>query len=149
MSARSANVIVAAGLLVVAGYVVHDARSYPASVVPGSPGPGLFPALVGLLIGLLAVLLLVHSGRFRLNADDTDTGSPVRALAALALVLLFVATLESTDVFIGLAALLAAIMWLMGERRPAALVCMPALFDLFVYVVFFRVFGIPLPTVVF
>lgn len=149
MRGRLADRVISVTLAGVATYVLFEARSYPPSLVPASPGPGLFPSLLAVVLLVLGALLWIRSTRGPRETEKTEGGSVRRPLIALGVIVVFTAILESTDMFLTLPLLLAAIMWLMGERRAVSLVVTPLLFDVFVYVVFYRTFGVPFPTVVF
>lgn len=87
------------------------------------------------------------------SAGEPHEGKPAGGwrlvLVAVGLVAGFVALVPRSDTFLLLPPLIAGLMALMGERRPLALVAIPVLFDVFIYVVFFQAFGVPLPTILF
>lgn len=145
---RRADIGAAALFVAIGIYVFVETAGYPGSLVPDSPGAAFFPRLLaGLLFALSAVLVFraVRGGETEAR-PRTEGSSAVRPLAALGLVVLFLVLVTWLDFFLLLALLLAAVMALMGERRAKTLVLVPASFIGFVYVVFFRLFGVPFPT---
>lgn len=137
-------------LLGLGGYVLVATRSYPDSLTPGAPGPGFFPGLLAGLLVLFALTLLLQGLRAR---EERSAPVPfqwlpvVRWATVFGSVAVFVSVVERTDFLLMLLPLLAVVMAVMGERRAKALVFAPALFVLFVYVVFVRLFAVPFPTV--
>ena len=84
-----------------------------------------------------------------IGIDDViaeDGWAMLVGLLALLLVIGFLLGVKTLGVFLLLPPLLGGVMAIMGERRPGTLVAVPLLFDLFVYVVFYRVFSVDLPT---
>lgn len=143
-------------LLGVGLYVLFAAAGYPGSLIPGSPGPALFPRLVaGILILLSLFLLLTTLGAARAGvqgatAPEKDTHRGRWRVGAAVMVLVpFSVFMDRLDLFLTLPVMLAAIMVIMGERRPSRLIVVPLTFALFVYVVFYRTFGVALPTYLF
>lgn len=161
----------------VATVVAIDALSYPPSLVPGAPGPAFFPRLLAGLLFALGIALAVRAGREGGAVHGDPHGEPAaptdrmpdrdpepredeaRASAArldLARVAGGVAAIGAflwlapwTGTFVLLPVLVAALMGLMGERRPASLIGVPLAFALFVYLVFYRAFGVAVPTSLF
>ncbi|NIP57782.1 MAG: hypothetical protein GWM92_06030 [Gemmatimonadetes bacterium] len=146
-AATSVPDLVTAGvLLAVAVGVVAETGGYPGSLVPGAPGPAFFPRFLAAGLALLALLLGAQAVRGRRRADVPTTEGLGRTVLALLLVVGFLLGVESLGVFLLLPPLLGGVMAIMGERRAGMLVAVPLLFDLFVYVVFYRVFSVDLPT---
>ena len=142
---------VAAGvLLVVAGYVWIETAGYPGSLISGAPGPAFFPRLLAVLTAGLALLLGERAVRGTSTAGREVTGGEaIRVGGAVLLLVGFRVLLGRLGTFLLLPPLLAAVMLLMGERSMLALAGVPLLFDVFVYLVFYRFFSVDLPTVLF
>ena len=130
--------------------VFYATGSYPEPMIPGDPGPALIPRLLAGIIFALAVLLFVSTLR-----ESKTESHPFRwrivkkPLATLFLIVVFVAVVGYWDTFILLPILLACVMLLMGERKVLPLIAIPILLDVFMYVIFYRIFHIMLPTVYF
>lgn len=140
------ELITAAVLLVLAVGVVAETAGYPGSLVPGAPGPAFFPRFLAAGLALLALLLGGGALRGADRGEVPATEGPGRTVLALLLVIGFLLGVEALGVFLLLPPLLGGVMAIMGERRPGMLVTVPLLFDLFVYVVFYRLFSVDLPT---
>jgi len=141
-----ADLVTAGVLLALALGVVAETGGYPGSLVPGAPGPAFFPRFLAAALALLALLLGAQALRGGRRAEVPATEGLGRTVLALLLVVGFLLGVESLGVFLLLPPLLGGVMAIMGERRPGMLVAVPLLFDLFVYVVFYRVFSVDLPT---
>ncbi len=155
-------------LALVAAVVIIDSLAYPPSLVPGAPGPAFFPRL--LAAGLLACAGVLGrraargtprpdgepaGGATAADADGRGTGSRLhrldrpRVAGGIVAVAGFLLLGPRTDTIATLPLLVTSLMALMGERRVAPLVAVPLGFTLFVYLVFERAFGVPLPTSLF
>lgn len=144
------DLVAAGGLAAAAACVWLETAGYPGSLVSGAPGPAFFPRLLALLAAGLALLLAWRAWRGTSTAGrDVSRPEARRVGASLLLLVLFVALLPRVGAFLLLPPLLASVMLLMGERSWLALAGVPLLFDLFVYLVFYRFFSVDLPTVLF
>lgn len=61
----------------------------------------------------------------------------------------FIFLFEIWDTFILIPLLLGPIMVIMGERKIRTIIAVPLMFDLFIYVVFYRLFNVQIPTFYF
>jgi hypothetical protein len=137
-------------LVLVALYVLYEARQYPGSIVEGSPGPALFPRVLAVAL-LLLCGIMVH-GALRRRAPETravDWAGVQRAALVVLLLATFLIVAEYVDFFVLMFALLAAVGAVAGEKRLHVIVLVPLLFVVFLYVVFFRGFGVMFPTQIF
>lgn len=141
--------ILAAIIAVIACVVLFDTRSYPPSMVPGAPGPALFPRVLAVALLLMAGLLVAGSYRTRSTAVPRPGVRGLYKPSVLLVLLVAFLTLIETDFFVLLPILFGSVMALMGERHVPALVGGPIAFTVFVYVVFQKVFGVAFPTVIF
>jgi hypothetical protein len=147
---KRADVLASVALVALALFVFVETRSYPPSMSAGSPGPAFFPRLLAALLSVFAAGLLLRGVR-----TGHGAGSPpslawhglARSGVVLGLVALFLLVVGRGDFFLMLAPLLAAVMAVMGERGFGALLVAPVCFAAFVYLIFFRLFGVPFPTV--
>ena len=149
-TAKWAEISISVILAAVSVYIILEASSFPEAMTPGSPGPALFPRLLALTLLFLSTLLFLQDVR-----GKTDAPRPIgwrrasRVGLLLSLIVAFLLLVDAWDTYILLPILLASTMFLMGERRIWLIATVPLLFDLFVYVVFYRIFNIQLPTVYF
>ncbi|MDH3733515.1 MAG: tripartite tricarboxylate transporter TctB family protein [Gemmatimonadota bacterium] len=154
-----------AGILAAVGAVVIvDSLSYPASLVPGAPGPAFLPRLLasGLLAAAGMLAWRARPGGGSREPDGTPSqpepepgeapshppsapGAGPRVTIAVAAIAGFIAIAPRTHTLIVLPVLVAVLMVLMGERRPIRLLGAPLLFTAFVFVVFVQLFGVSLP----
>lgn len=147
---RRPDAIVSLLLLGISSYVFYETASYPEPIVPGSPGPALYPRVVASLIAVSSVALFVQSVReTRRNGTPAAPLGLARMWLSVSLIMLFLFIAPHWDTFVLLPLLMSSIMAIMGERRFKTILATALVFDLFVYVVFYRVFGVPLPTVYF
>ena len=131
-------------------YIFYETSFYPEALVPDAPGAALFPRVLAGALLCLSAILFVRGVRRR-----TDVRGGLVWLAAgkivlsLGLAIIFWALLSVLDIFILMPLFLASIMVIMGERRIKTIILVPIVFDLFIYVVFYRIFHVKLPTVYF
>ena len=125
--------------------VLRDAATYPEALAPGAPGPALFPRVLAALLIVLALALIATSLRSSRPSRASDPRQVARVLVACALLAVFLLSFESVHGFVLLPALLFAFMLVLGERRWYVLLSVPLLFDLFTYLVFYKVFQVMLP----
>ncbi|MBW6486895.1 MAG: tripartite tricarboxylate transporter TctB family protein [Syntrophobacterales bacterium] len=76
---KKADLITGVVLLVLAGYVINEARMMPPSATFG-PGSGFFPFWLGIILAGLSLILVVGAS---LRPKDADDGSPFPARQAL------------------------------------------------------------------
>lgn len=149
-STITGELITAAALLALAAFVFVETADYPGSLVRGAPGPAFFPRVLAGALAVLAAAMALTAARGEAGevgaAGGEAPGGTGRIVLSLTLVVAFVAGVGTLGFFVLLPPLLACVMAIMGERRPAMLVAAPLLFDLFVYVVFYRIFAVDLPT---
>jgi hypothetical protein len=145
-----ADRVIALILIGVSSYIFYETSSYPEPIVPGAPGAAYFPRGLAYVLLALAVLLLTQSWRAR---KEEATGMRWSVLWKLGLTFIlaaaFIYLLDVWEPFILIPILLAAVMVIMGERRIRSIVAVPLIFDLFIYVVFYRIFHVQIPTLYF
>ena len=153
-SDNKADVIISILLTLLSAYVLYEALGYPEPMVDGAPGTARFPNLLaGLLLFLSALLCM---GAIRGTKSDTGVAkkpinikSQLKILIAIGIILVFLIFAETVEFFILLPLMLLAMMLLMGEQSKISLVTVPVCFTLFVYIVFYKIFGVALPTIYF
>lgn len=147
---RIANLLAAGFFLGLAIYVYIETGDYPESLMRSAPGPAFFPRLLAMILGGLALILAGRALAGSTSPGDVTSREGLGKIClSLAVLVGFLLSLPYGDIFLTLPLLLASVMAIMGERRWSVLLTAPLLFDLFVYVVFYRFFSVDLPTVYF
>ncbi|MBO1751112.1 tripartite tricarboxylate transporter TctB family protein [Actinotalea sp. BY-33] len=135
--------LVAAAVLVAAGVTVFAQTAELAELDSGSdPGAAGYPRLLAGVLIALAVALAVQRGRG--EAAPSRSGA-LRVAGAVVLVIAYALALEPLGYLTATAAFLLGAMLLIAVGRSWALLVVPVVFSLVVYLVFSTVFGIPLP----
>ncbi|HEY0212080.1 MAG TPA: tripartite tricarboxylate transporter TctB family protein [Paenirhodobacter sp.] len=106
-------------LAVAAGALAEAARLQG---LPGttSIGPGAFPGLVAIVLGIAALILL--SGRGDKDAEPLRIEHANRVLLGAAAIVLFVLAMAFLPILGAIAAFTCGFQWLMGERRARLLI---------------------------
>jgi len=167
VKSRAGGFIEASLLFGLALAIFLDTRAYPASLVPDAPGPAFFPRLLALGLGVCAGVLggrawrsgpedegpaaasarvVAPAGPAVTDRGGVAVGAAGRVAVAVGAIAGFILLAPRVGTFVVLPALLAALMVLLGERKPRSLIGVPLLFTAFVYLVFFRLLGVELPT---
>lgn len=149
-------------LIVLAIAVYGYAGSFPPSE-GGDPGPQVFPRLIALLIGGLAVLRLVlqlgwqnmespERSEPKLSLAWWTSGSMKRCYVFLALIIGLVVAFEWLGAYSATALFLLSSFFFLSKRTKYKFICsfiFSIAFTGAVYLVFERIFSIPLPTGIF
>lgn len=130
-------------------YVIIQARGYPGSIVGGAPGPAFFPQLLGASLIILSSILGISTIRRRAAKSEPEFRweGLGRIGGVVILTTIYLSFLPSGDFYLTTPPLLLAVMAIMGERRVWVLLLVPVAFVLFVYAIFYRIFGVILPSV--
>ena len=132
-----------AGLAIGLSYT-FGATSYSLGT-PGSPGPGLFPFFVGILIVLSSVIHLV-SELLQPSAPPVAPGARFWRVPATALAIFAYAVLLKPAGFVIAAAVLCAgLLGILGRRRWWVTAALALCFSLAAYHLF-QLLGVPLPS---
>jgi putative tricarboxylic transport membrane protein len=109
-----------------------------------SPGPGFVPLWLGILLTLSAALVFLRTNSMRREAAEPLTSrSNVIALAAVTTIV--AALVPLVGLIAATAALTAAAGWRLDRRRPLAIGVATLATPLFVWLIFARWLGVPLP----
>ncbi len=98
-----------------------------------------------LAVTLLVLAVTLAANAFRSSVGDApeiDWRGTGKVGITLSLSIVFLVLAEVVDLLLLMPFLIAPIMMIMGERRPWVIVAVPVLFDAFVYLVFYRIFGV-------
>lgn len=162
MSRTSRADLIAGALAAALGVaVLLYIRGFP-ELPDGSPGPALFPGIIGGLFVLFGAVLVVRSlraghraatdGRVADEVDAVDEAQPrstmtgrVNALAILASVVAYLLLVDVLGFAITMCAILVALMWRLGSRPLVALAAAIGTTALIV-LIFQQVLLVPLPT---
>jgi putative tricarboxylic transport membrane protein len=106
--------------------VLLHVRTFP-GLPDGTPGPALFPGIVGALLLVFGLVLAVRAvlTRGRDVAPDAPAaeGGVVRALAVLGFVVAYFLLAETVGFILTMAVLLFLLTWLLGVRPLVAAAC--------------------------
>lgn len=147
---KISDTLVGAGFATAGALVVTATLGYPAGDV-GQPGPALFPRLVGGLMAAFGVLLALQGARARDASGSVawrelrHNESFINAVFVILGVLAYLLLSERLGFLLTAAAVMFVLMWrLRVAVAKAAMVAV--LFTLAVYVLFFKILRVPLPT---
>ncbi len=137
-------------LILIAGLIIHNSLQMNESVSGTAMGPGVWPIILSVVLVLLAVVQIVQTmlGKNHESEENPiDFKSPAmkRIYITAALVVVFAVLLKVLGFYIAMAFLLIAVMYLLGERNPRALVLVPAGILIFIYIVFVVLLKLNMP----
>jgi putative tricarboxylic transport membrane protein len=147
---KISDTVVGVGFAGAGAAIFAATLTYPPAEA-GQPGPALFPRIIAVLMGVFGVGLALYGLREAPPAARppwrhllTSRGF-VNAAFVIGVVVLYVAAAERLGFLLTAAPLLFVLMWRLGVAvGRAALVA--AGFTAFVYVLFFKLLRVPLPT---
>ncbi len=134
--------VIAAALLLVAIGLFWGSGLLPDAADPNDVGAAGFPQVVAVVMIVFAALLLVQTLK-NSEANRTVGRTQPRTLFFMLLTLAHVAAIPFVGYYLSVSVWLAATLLLLGSRLGALLV--PIGFVSFIWLVFGRGFGIPLP----
>ncbi|HPF84525.1 hypothetical protein SDC9_51131 [bioreactor metagenome] len=148
---KKANYCIAAAFLLLAAFVLYSAANFEQTLIQDDyVGAAFFPELLAWMTGGLALFLggLTFRGKFDGDGrtlSDLFPGEIRIALAGLAVITLYVLSLDYFGFILATAALNFALLLLFGVRNPLSLAVFPAAISLAVYGVFYKLLVVPLP----
>lgn len=135
--------LVAAAVLVAVGVTVFARTAELAAMDSGSdPGAAGYPRLIAGALVVLAVGLALQRGS---GEPAPSRSGGLRVGGAVVLVVGYALLLEPLGYLTATAAFLLGVMLLIAVHRSWALLVVPVVFSLIIYLLFSTVFGIPLP----
>lgn len=144
------DIVITFILAFVSFYIFYDTGTYPEPIVPGAPGAALFPRTLALMLLILSLILFIKALRRKTGQRVQLNWQAIGKIGlSLILAIAFWALLNVWDIFIMMPILLVSIMVIMGERRIKTTITVAIIFDVFIYVVFYRIFHVMLPTIYF
>ena len=147
---KKANVITGVVFLALSIFAYMQAQKMVGKIMTDALGPGFWPKVLGLVMGVLSLALIVE-GLFGKQAEG-DKG-PIafgtegfhRVLKLFAVLIVFGAILYFLGIYVGILFMMPLCMWLHGERNKKILVGLAVGSCLFIYLVFGLALRVPLP----
>ena len=147
---KKANVITGVVFLALSIFTYMQAQKMVGKIMTDALGPGFWPKVLGLVMGVLSLALIVE-GLFGKQAEGEK--APIafgtegfhRVLKLFAVLIVFGAILYFLGIYVGILFMMPLCMWLHGERNKKILVGLAVGSCLFIYLVFGLALRVPLP----
>lgn len=147
---KKANVITGVVFLALSIFTYMQAQKMVGKIMTDALGPGFWPKVLGLVMGVLSLALIVE-GLFGKQAEGEK--APIafgtegfhRVLKLFAVLIVFGAILYFLGIYFGILFMMPLCMWLHGERNKKILVGLAVGSCLFIYLVFGLALRVPLP----
>ena len=147
---KKANVITGVVFLALSIFAYMQAQKMVGKIMTYALGPGFWPKVLGLMMGVLSLALIVE-GLFGKQAEGEKvpiafgTEGFHRVLKLFAVLIVFGAILYFLGIYVGILFMMPLCMWLHGERNKKILVGLAVGSCLFIYLVFGLALRVPLP----
>lgn len=147
---KKANVITGVVFLALSIFAYMQAQKMVGKIMTDALGPGFWPKVLGLVMGVLSLALIVE-GLFGKQAEGEKvpiafgTEGFHRVLKLFAVLIVFGAILYFLGIYVGILFMMPLCMWLHGERNKKILVGPAVGSCLFIYLVFGLALRVPLP----
>ena len=147
---KKANVITGVVFLALSIFAYMQAQKMVGKIMTVALGPGFWPKVLGLMMGVLSLALIVE-GLFGKQAEGEKvpiafgTEGFHRVLKLFAVLIVFGAILYFLGIYVGILFMMPLCMWLHGERNKKILVGLAVGSCLFIYLVFGLALRVPLP----
>ena len=147
---KKANVITGVVFLALSIFAYMQAQKMVGKIMTDALGPGFWPKVLGLMMGVLSLALIVE-GLFGKQAEGEQvpiafgTEGFHRVLKLFAVLIVFGAILYFLGIYVGILFMMPLCMWLHGERNKKILVGLAVGSCLFIYLVFGLALRVPLP----
>lgn len=147
---KKANVITGVVFLALSIFAYMQAQKMVGKIMTDALGPGFWPKVLGLVMGVLSLALIVE-GLFGKQAEGEK--APIafgtegfhRVFKLFAVLIVFGAILYFLGIYVGILFMMPLCMWLHGERNKKILVGLAVGSCLFIYLVFGLALRVPLP----
>ena len=147
------NYCVAALTILVGVLIARAALGYGIAMTFFGPGPGVWPFVLGSLLGVIGALIVldtvVHSRKFTATKVILNDAGCVRAYIMMAAAVLYLVLLVILGFYISSFIFLIGGMWILGMRNLKLAVAVSLLFLAGVYVLFSYLLHIQLPLPIF
>ena len=146
---KKANVITGVVFLALSIFAYMQAQKMVGKIMTDALGPGFWPKVLGLVMGVLSLALIVE-GLFGKQAEGEKvpiafgTEGFHRVLKLFAVLIVFGAILYFLGIYVGILFMMPLCMWLHGERNKKILVGLAVGSCLFIYLVFGLALRVPL-----
>lgn len=147
---KKANVMTGVVFLALSVFAYMQAQKMVGKIMTDALGPGFWPKVLGLMMGVLSLALIVE-GLFGKQAEGEKvpiafgTEGFHRVLKLFAVLIVFGAILYFLGIYVGILFMMPLCMWLHGERNKKILVGLAVGSCLFIYLVFGLALRVPLP----
>lgn len=147
---KKANVMTGVVFLALSVFAYMQAQKMVGKIMTDALGPGFWPKVLGLVMGVLSLALIVE-GLFGKQAEGEKvpiafgTEGFHRVLKLFAVLIVFGAILYFLGIYVGILFMMPLCMWLHGERNKKILVGLAVGSCLFIYLVFGLALRVPLP----
>ena len=147
---KKANVITGVVFLALSIFAYMQAQKMVGKIMTDALGPGFWPKVLGLVMGVLSLALIVE-GLFGKQAEGEKvpiafgTEGFHRVLKLFAVLIVFGAILYFLGIYVGILFMMPLCMWLHGERNKKILVGLAVGSCLFIYLGFGLALRVPLP----
>ena len=147
---KKANVITGVVFLALSIFAYMQAQKMVGKIMTDALGPGFWPKVLGLVMGVLSLALIVE-GLFGKQAEGEKvpiafgTEGFHRVLKLFAVLIVFGAILYFLGIYVGILFMMPLCMWLHGERNKKILVGLAVGSCLFIYLVFGLALRVTLP----
>ena len=147
---KKANVMTGVVFLALSVFAYMQAQKMVGKIMTDALGPGFWPKVLGLVMGVLSLALIVE-GLFGKQAEGEK--APIafgtegfhRVLKLFAVLIVFGAILYFLGIYVGILFMMPLCMWLHGERNKKILVGLAVGSCLFIYLVFGLALRVPRP----
>ena len=136
---KKANVITGVVFLALSIFTYMQAQKMVGKIMTDALGPGFWPKVLGLVMGVLSLALIVEA------PIAFGTEGFHRVLKLFAVLIVFGAILYFLGIYVGILFMMPLCMWLHGERNKKILVGLAVGSCLFIYLVFGLALRVPLP----
>lgn len=141
---RTSNIIWSMVFILVGIIVFTQMGALDETATGSDPGAAGYPRLLAGIMLALAVGLGFQRGTGEAMPTRRDG---LRVLAAVGLLVLYYLTINALGYILSTSIFVLGMMLVMGIRKVWLLILMPLAFSILVFVVFYTLFGVPLPRV--
>lgn len=135
-------------LILVGLYVINYSKQFE-PYVRGTPGPGFWPGMLGVMLVIISTLLLLvtifSKQEFVAHLVDFKSKGFQQVLKLFLVMILFSVGLNYVGFLLSSLIFVALVMWIMGVRQPVKISITSVSITLSIYVIFAIALGLVLP----